>query len=221
MLLQSLRGRRRPVTAAELARDLAVSERTIYRDIATLTGEGAPIDGEAGIGYVLRPGLFLPPLMLSEDEIEAVLLGLRYVDQRGDEILKSAAANALAKIGAVLSPEAQTRLAAPLSMPGPPGAGFPENRVTLGRLRDAMRGQRRLAISYQDASGGTSERVVWPLQLAFTDRARVLAAWCELRQDFRLFRSDRILAATERDRYPGSRASLLRRLRVHLDSSGS
>jgi predicted DNA-binding transcriptional regulator YafY len=102
-LLQALRGRRHPVTAAELARTLEVSERTIYRDVAQLAAQGAPIQGEGGVGYVLRPGLFLPPLMLSEDETEAVLLGLRYVDQRGDEILMQAASSALAKISSVLS----------------------------------------------------------------------------------------------------------------------
>ena len=100
-LLQALRGRRYPVTAAELARTLEVSERTIYRDVAQLAAQGAPIQGEGGVGYVLRPGLFLPPLMLSEDETEAVLLGLRYVDQRGDEILIQAATSALAKISSV------------------------------------------------------------------------------------------------------------------------
>src|SRR5271169_1825979 len=118
-LLQAMRGRRQPVTAARLAEELEVSERTIYRDVADLMAQGAPISGEAGVGYVLRPGLFLPPLMLTEDEIEAVLLGLRYVDQRGDTVLKAAASDALAKIGAVLSPAAQASLATPMTLPGP------------------------------------------------------------------------------------------------------
>ena len=102
-LLQAMRGRRGPVTALQLAQSLDVSERTIYRDLAELAVQGAPIEGEAGVGYILRPGLFLPPLMLSEDETEAVMLGLGYVDQRGDEVLKKAATVALAKIGSVLS----------------------------------------------------------------------------------------------------------------------
>src|SRR4029077_18336392 len=118
-LLQALRCRRRPVTAAALAREPQVSERTIYRDLSELASQGAPIQGEAGVGYMLRPGLFLPPLMLSEDETEAVLLGLRYVDQRGDEVLRKASSSALAKIGAVLSPQAEATLNAPLSIPGP------------------------------------------------------------------------------------------------------
>src|SRR5271156_6729432 len=130
-LLQALRGRRHPVTAARLAQALEVSERTIYRDVADLMAQGAPISGEAGVGYMLRPGLFLPPLMLTEDEVEAVLLGLRYVDQRGDAVLKTAAADALAKIGAVLSPEVQANLALPLSLPGPSPALFPDNAIPL------------------------------------------------------------------------------------------
>jgi predicted DNA-binding transcriptional regulator YafY len=217
-LLQALRGRRHPVTAARLAEALEVSERTIYRDVADLTAQGAPISGEAGVGYMLRPGLFLPPLMLTEDEVEALLLGLRYVDQRGDAVLKAAGAEALAKIGAVLSPEVQANLAVPLSLPGPTPVSFPDNATPLGELRAAIRAQTRLAIVYEDQDGRRSERVVWPIQLAFMDRARVLATWCELRQDFRAFRTDRIVSAAPVDRYPGRRADLMRRLRDHLDA---
>lgn len=106
-LLQLLRGKKYPVTASDLADELNISERTLYRDIAELIAQGAPISGAAGLGYVLRPGLFLPPLMFTEDETEAVLLGLRYVDQRGDEVLSKAAGQALAKIAAVLPPVAR------------------------------------------------------------------------------------------------------------------
>src|ERR1700730_3671979 len=123
MLLQTLRGRSRPVTASALAASLGVSERTLYRDIAELSAQGAPIYGEAGIGYVLRPGLFLPPLMLTEDETEAIMLGLRYVDQRGDEVLAQAAAVALAKIGAVLAPAAKEGWTNQIALTGPRGPG--------------------------------------------------------------------------------------------------
>ena len=218
-LLQALRGRRRPVTAAQLAGDLEVSERTVYRDVATLMAQGAPIQGEAGIGYMLRPGLFLPPLMLSEDETEAVLLGLRYVDQRGDEVLRKASSSALAKISSVLSPQAEATLNAPLAIPGPTPEAFPDNTVPIGQFRAAIRAQRRLDIGYQDGEGRSSQRVIWPIQLGFMDRARVVAGWCELRQDFRTFRTDRILTAAELDRYPGRRSELLRRLRAHLDAA--
>ncbi len=217
-LLQALRGRRHPVTAARLAETLEVSERTIYRDVADLIAQGAPISGEAGFGYVLRPGLFLPPLMLTEDEVEAVMLGLRYVDQRGDPLLKAAAAAAQAKIGAVLSPEAQAGLVVPQTLPGPSPAAFPIDTVSLDDLRAAIRGQTRLGISYADEQGRRTQRIVWPIQLGFMDRARVLAAWCELRQDFRTFRTDRIATLAPLDRYPGRRADLVRRLRTHLEA---
>jgi predicted DNA-binding transcriptional regulator YafY len=145
-LLQAMRGRRRPVTAAMLAAELEVSERTIYRDVADLMAQGAPIEGEAGVGYILRPGLFLPPLMLSEDEVEAVLLGLRYVDRRGDEVLQAAASIALAKITAVLPPQAQAQIMNPLSTPGPPST-FPRNGVSLDELRTAI--SQPVAAGYQ------------------------------------------------------------------------
>jgi predicted DNA-binding transcriptional regulator YafY len=165
MLLQTLRGRSRPVTASALAAELGVSERTLYRDIAELSAQGAPIYGEAGIGYVLRPGLFLPPLMLTEDETEAIVLGLRYVDQRGDEVLAKAAAVALAKIGAVLAPAAKEALQNPIALPGPRGPGFPANAVDLRTFRAAIRSQRKLRIGYIDAKGARSKRVVWPIGL--------------------------------------------------------
>jgi len=217
-LLQALRGRRHPVTASQLAETLEVSERTIYRDIADLVAQGAPINGEAGFGYVLRPGLFLPPLMLSEDEVEAVMLGLSYVDQRGDKLLKAAACEARAKIGAVLSPEAQAALQVPQTAPGPSPADFPINTVSIDDLRAAIRGQTRLDISYVDAEERRTQRIVWPIQLGFMDRARVLGAWCELRQDFRTFRTDRIATLAPLDRFAGRRADLVRRLHVHLEA---
>ena len=219
-LLQAMRGRHRPVTAARLAVELEVSERTIYRDVADLMAQGAPIEGEAGVGYILRPGLFLPPLMLSEDEVEAILLGPRYVDQRGDEVLQAAASIALAKITAVLPSLAQAQIINPLSTPGPPST-FPRNGVPLDELRTAIRSQSRLDVTYEDEQGRRTGRVVWPVQLSFMDRARVLAAWCELRQDFRTFRTDRIIAMRQLDRYPGRRADLARRLRAHFDGLSS
>lgn len=215
-LLQAMRGRHHPVTAAQLAEALEVSERTIYRDIADLVAQGAPIDGEAGVGYILRPGLFLPPLMLSEDEVEAIMLGLRYVDQRGDDVLRTAASVALTKISAVVSPQAQARMISPLSLPGPPRT-FPQNAMPLDELRTAIRDRMRLDILYGDELERRTERIVWPIQLGFLDQARVLCAWCELRQDFRTFRTDRIVTMTRLDRYPAPRADLVRRLRAHLD----
>jgi predicted DNA-binding transcriptional regulator YafY len=217
-LLQILRGKSRPVTASALADELEVSERTLYRDIADLTAQGAPIYGEAGIGYVLRPGLFLPPLMLSKDETEAVVLGLRYVDQRGDAVLAKAAADALAKIAAVLSPMAQEALQNPTALPGPPGRGFPANEVDLVALRRAIRSQAKLRIDYEDARGVRTNRVIWPIALGFMNEARALVAWCESRQDYRTFRTDRIASAQETsERYKGRRNVLLQGWRAQMD----
>jgi predicted DNA-binding transcriptional regulator YafY len=219
-LLERLRAKRVPVTASELALDLAVSERTLYRDIATLIEQGAPIHGEAGIGYVLRPGLFLPPLMLSEDEIDAVVLGLRYVDQRGDDVLRKAAAHALAKIDAVLNASGKDAMRAPTVHSGPPVPDFPVNAVPLTSLRAAIRGQCKLRIGYLDVQGEPSNRIVWPVVLGFLDNVRILGAWCEKRQDFRSFRTDRITSADETgERYPGARTVLLSRYRTHLAKS--
>jgi predicted DNA-binding transcriptional regulator YafY len=216
MLLQALRCRRQPVTAAVLAREFGVSERTIYRDLSELATQGAPIEGEAGIGYVLRPGLFLPPLMLSEDETEAVLLGLRYVGQRGDEVLTKAAEHARAKISAVLSPEIQAATLVSTTLPGPDGRQFPDNAVPFALLRSAIRQRKRLAIEYRDDERRHTQRTIWPIQLAFADSARILAGWCELRKAFRFFRTDRILSAELGDRYPGRRADLVRDFHAHL-----
>jgi predicted DNA-binding transcriptional regulator YafY len=221
-LLQVLRGNSRPVTAATLATELEISERTLYRDIAELTALGAPIFGEAGVGYVLRSGLFLPPLMLNADETEAIVLGLRYVDQRGDEVLSKAATNALAKIAAVLAPEAQDALRNPTVLPGPPGYGYPENVVPLSVIRQAIRDQSRLSIDYADANKVPSQRLIWPLALGFLNEVRIVVAWCELRSAYRTFRTDRILAANEQgERYPGRRSDLLRvwRKQMQLDDA--
>ncbi|MBY8917984.1 YafY family transcriptional regulator [Nitratireductor sp. L1-7-SE] len=209
-LLQALRRRHQPVTAATLAREMEVSERTIYRDLSELAAQGASIKGEAGVGYVLRSGFFLPPLMLTQDETEAVLLGLRYVNQRGDDVLNKAAENARAKIGSVLSEDMQAVAIAPMTIPGPDGKPFPENKVSLTLLRSAIRMQKRLLIEYVDQAGQHSRRVVWPIQIGFMDTARVLSAWCELRDDFRFFRTDRILIAELLERYPIRRDDLVR-----------
>ena len=220
-LLQALRGRRRPVTATALARELEVSERTIYRDLSELTSQGAPIQGEAGVGYILGPGLFLPPLMLTEDETEAILLGLRYVDQRGDEVLTKAGSSARAKITWILSPELQATVDAPLSVPGPDGGTFPENAVSLAVLRSTIRARTRIAITYADEQAQLTERIIWPIQLSFMDKARVVTAWCELRTAFRFFRTDRIRAATPLDRYPARRTDLLRDFQLSLRAAAS
>lgn len=212
-LIQVLRRHRHPVSGAALAEATGVSLRTLYRDIETLKAEGAHIDGEAGVGYVLRPGFMLPPLMFSEEEIEAIVLGSRWVNQRGDKSLAGAAANVLAKIGAVLPKDLRETLDDSGLLVGPAetaSAGDAE----LPKIRQAIRRERKLAISYRDKDGAATRRTVWPFALAFFEKVRVVVTWCELRQDYRHFRTDRIdtLAVSDK-RYPRRRQALLKEWR--------
>lgn len=213
-LVQVLRRHRRPVSGAALADELGVSLRTLYRDIATLQAQGATIDGEPGVGYVLRPGFLLPPLMFSEEEIEALVLGSRWIAEQADEPLAIAARNALAKIAAVLPAEMREELDAPGLLVAPsekPTAGD----QALPLIREAIRRERKLLITYIDRDGAKTGRMVWPFALGFFERARVIAAWCELRGDYRHFRTDRIAALTPTDRrYPRRRVALLKEWRA-------
>lgn len=213
-LIQILRRHRYPISGASLAEELGISLRTLYRDIATLQAQGAEIEGEAGVGYVLRPGFLLPPLMFSSDEIEAIVLGSRWVADRADTGLKQAAQNALAKIAAVLPAELKNHL----EMPGlliAPGQVVESNDADFILIRKAMRQEKKLQLSYQDGVGSSSQRIVWPLALGFFEQVRILIAWCELRQDFRHFRADRIrqLEFLE-SRYPERRQILLKKWRA-------
>ena len=195
-LVQALRRRRRPVSGAVLAEELAISLRTLYRDIQTLIGQGAPIEGEAGVGYVLKPGFMLPPLMFTDDEIEALVFGARLAAARADDRLAAAAENALAKIAAVLPRDLADRMDATALIAAPAKPERPDG-VDLSVLRTAIRAETRLKFHYVNEQGVASERTVWPIALAFFERTRVLTAWCELRRDFPPFphrphgRSDR------------------------------
>lgn len=207
-LIQVFRRHRNPVSGASLAAELGVALRTIYRDIDTLRGQGASIDGEPGVGYVLRPGFMLPPLMFTEDEIEALVLGSRWVSERTDQPLGQAARNALAKIAAVLPPDLRQGLDAS-SLMVVPGAKIPAGESGLPTIREAIRRERKLAISYADEARTATERTVWPIALAFFDRVRIVVGWCELRDDFRHFRTDRIIGLSMQSaRYPERRAAL-------------
>ena len=213
-LIQLLRLHRRPVSGTVLAEELGISLRTLYRDIATLIAQGAHIESEAGVGYVLRPGFMLPPMMFSEDEIEALVLGSRWVAERGDDALAKAAASALTRIAAVLPADLKAGiedsglLVAPVAEIG---AGDEE----LAAIRHAIRSESKLHLSYRDRDGTETDRVVWPFALGFFERVRMLAAWCELRNGYRHFRTDRIVALKRLGRrYPRRRQALVKEWRA-------
>ena len=210
-LMDALRRHRRPVTAASLADELGVSLRTIYRDVQVLIGLGAPIDGEAGLGYLLRPGFFLPPLMFSEDELEALVLGARWVAARqSDTALTQAASNALAKIAAA-SPKDLRDAMANTGLWVAPIAKDASAVADVKLLREAIRREHKLRIAYVAETGASTERAIWPIAMAFFERRQTVAAWCELRRAFRHFRTDRITAMTPTgERYPTRRSDLVK-----------
>ena len=188
-LMQRLRRSRQPLQAHTLAEQLDISVRTLYRDIETLRRQGADIEGEAGVGYVLRKGgPTLPPLMFRESEIEALVLGLRWVGHHAEQALYPA--------GRRQNTESD------------------ENGV-LPIVRAALRENQRLRLDYTDAEGHTSQRIVWPLALGYFDETPVLAAWCELRQDFRHFRTDRMKHAQPAGPCPLPRLRMLAEWQRH------
>lgn len=192
-LIQALRRHRNPVSGSALAREMEVSVRTIYRDIETLIEQGAPIIGERGIGFVLRPGFLLPPLMFRAEELEALALGADWVGSQPDAALATAAKDALSKILTVLPDglKDHVRYSALLAVP----RETTPDAVDASVLRRGIREERKLKLLYRDEKGRETARVVWPIAMAFFERARVLVAWCELRAAFRHFRSDRIASA--------------------------
>lgn len=211
-LLEFLRRRRRPVAGATLAGELGVSLRTLYRDIATLREQGADIAGDPGVGYVLRPGFLLPALNFSEDELEALVLGMRWVSRQADRELADAAGHALARITATL-PE-PLRLALDTSGLFAPAPREQPDAPWLPVLRRGIREERVLRMDYADAGGQPTQRRIWPFAMAFFEGHGAIAAWCELRGDFRHFRADRVLDLVDGgERYPSRRHALIRRWR--------
>lgn len=193
LLIHALRGRRSAITAQQLANTLQVSLRTVYRDVADLQVSGVPIEGEAGVGYMLRKGADIPPLMFTAEELEALVVGTRFVRAFGGERLGRAATAALLKIEAVLPEELRersrrTRIFAPQL----------SNRIEATGLIDSLHAAignaQVLRLDYRDGNGGVSVREVEPLALAFWGGSWTMGAWCRLRGDFRSFRPDRIVA---------------------------
>lgn len=209
-IIQILRRATAPVTASELASELEVVPRTIYRDIVTLQASRVPIEGAVGMGYVLRGGYDLPPLMFNSAEIDAIVLGLTMVKERGDAELARGADDALAKVQAVVPPDMlyQMRIAK-LLVPHPleDGVSFGEH-VPL--IRGAVREGRKLLINYQDAKGSPTTRIIWPLGLYLFSHVTMIGAWCEARDDYRAFRAERIRACRPlEERFDGRNGAMM------------
>ena len=210
-IIQVLRRASGPLTADAIAAELETSKRTVYRDIGALIAQRVPIRGEAGIGYVLDRGFDLPPLMLTADEAEAAVLGCQWVVAHADPGLARAALGVLAKIAAVVPEDLRSVIESP-AVGTPLSRGEHPEEANVARLRAWSRQGCKLAIGYVDEAGRTSERVVWPFMIGYVARVRVVVAWCELRQDFRLFRTDRLTSVSYLDeRYPARPAALRRR----------
>src|SRR5438874_2294426 len=201
-IVQKLRAAARPMTAAALADQLEVTVRTVYRDIAALQASRVPIEGAAGIGYVLRRGFDLPPLMFTAEEIDAIAVGARHVQRLRDPQLQKATESVLAKVTAIVPESLQSYLrTAPFYVSE--GSAPPLTGVDLAEVRESMRSRRKIAIAYVDADGRGSTRTIWPIALAYYVDVTVIAGWCELRDAFRHFRGDRIRSARVlEDRFP-------------------
>ncbi len=216
-IIQILRRSRRPVTAEQLAAELEVSRRSVYRDVADLVGQRVPIRGEAGIGYMLDATYDMPPLMLTPDELEAAVLGAQWVAERGDAVLAGAARYLVAKIASAV-PERLRPFIVEASVGAPLPQGLAADGLDVARARLWIRQGRKIQIRYRDEQAQESERTVWPTLIGYADTVRLLAAWCELRDGFRHFRTDRIVAADFLDEAHGYRPGVLRaRWRRHME----
>lgn len=201
------------VSGRHLAEQLGISLRTLYRDVATLQAMGADVEGGAGIGYRLKPGFMLPPLRFPIEEVEALVLGARWVAERADPAMGQAARSAAARIMRAMTAEQADAMRDTALFIASRAEPY-ETVVDPTPLRAAIRAERRLSLLYRDAEGQASERIIWPMAIALFDRADVLLGWCELRHAYRTFRIDRIVTArTMPERYPRRRAVLLREWR--------
>lgn len=209
-IIQILRRTTRPVTAAALAEELEVSKRTVYRDVSDMIGQRVPIEGSAGFGYLLASEYDMPPLMLTPDEIEAVVLGAQWVAGRSDKVLSNAARDVVAKIANVVPENLRPYIIEP-SVGVKPAIGEPEESVDTASLRSAIRNSLKLRLRYRSEAGRETDRTVWPVILGYAETSRLLVAWCELRQSFRHFRADRIVEFEVLNETNGLRRGELRR----------
>ncbi len=191
-IIQALRGRKQPTTAAFLAQRLEVTTRTIYRDIATLQARRIPIEGEPGLGYFLRKGFDLPPLMFTIEEVEAITVGANLVQRIRDPKLQEAAQSVLNKLQHTVPSELRSYLASPRFYVSEGDTVRPDG-IALVDVRNAIRGCRKISITYVDEQQRQSCRTIWPIATVYYVDVTLIAAWCELRQDYRHFRVDRII----------------------------
>lgn len=209
-IIQILRSSRAPVTGARLADELEVSLRTLYRDMAELTAQRVPILGEAGTGYVLQDGYDMPPLMLTADELEAAALGAALVAAQADPSLATAARDLVAKLSEAIPDDLRPVVLDASSRPIATDMPAPDT-FDSAALRQAIRDRHRLQLDYKDRDGQASKRIIWPLLIAYLDATRYIVAWCETRNDYRHFRTDRVADLTVLpDKYPARRATLLK-----------
>jgi predicted DNA-binding transcriptional regulator YafY len=207
-IIQIVRSGARPITAAALAARLEVTPRTVYRDIAALQAARVPIEGAAGLGYVMRRGYDLPPLMFTAEEVDAIAVGVRLVSRIHDPKLQQAADSVLGKLSVVLPDALRGELLAPPVYVSK-GRAKPAEAVALSDIRQAIRDERKMRIHYIDEKGAQTQRTIWPIALAYYIEATLVAAWCELRSDYRHFRADRITSARLLDeRYPAEQGKL-------------
>jgi predicted DNA-binding transcriptional regulator YafY len=199
-IIQRLRTVAKPITAAALAEELEVTPRTVYRDIATLQARRVPIEGAAGVGYVLRKGFDLPPLMFTIDEIEAIAVGARLVRRLKDPKLQEAAETVLAKVTVVV-PERLRQHIADTPVYVSPGMAAEAEGADLAEVRAAIRDSRKLYIAYADEQGRRTNRVIWPIAMAYYVDVTLVGAWCELRADYRNFRVERIQSSKVLDEH--------------------
>jgi predicted DNA-binding transcriptional regulator YafY len=214
-IIQILRRHRGPVTADVIAAELETSKRTVYRDIADLCAQRVPIRGEAGVGYVLENGFDLPPLMLTPDEIEAAVLGAQWVAGRGDPELARAALDLIAKIGATVPERLRPMVLEPATRAAPNYNALPD-RLDMAQARRSIHEGRKIRLIYRDEQERETSRTIWPFAVGYHEAVRLLLGWCELRQDFRSFRTDRVSTAEFlEERYPERPAALRARWRKY------
>jgi len=208
-IIQILRGVRDPLTADAIGAELEVSRRTVYRDIADLMAQRVPIRGEAGLGYVLDSDFDMPPLMLTRDEIEAAVLGAQWVAGRGDVALAKAARDLVAKIATAVPDHLRPFVMEPATGTPPGPKQTYEDRLDVARTRAWIHAGRKMRIGYRDEHGSETSRTIWPIKLGYMETIRILIAWCEARQDFRSFRTDRVVDADFLEERHGQRVTML------------